>query len=810
MKEPRPRNPSRRADRSNSERRTSQQRAETRLPVGRVRSRVAIAAVAATVLTPLLTLPLGWQEQAIFATALILIAAVLNRTLRTATVTLALMAMSVFSTLRYGYWRTTQTWDGITSAGHLQQWDTIFVLLMLAAEFYAFAMLILGYFQTIHPLGRQSVALRVDSLTWPSVDVWIPTYTEPLTVVRATVLGALAMDYPAGKMRVALLDDGNRQEFREFAATVGVAYLARARNTHAKAGNINNALARTTADYVAIFDSDHVPTRTFLQMTLGWSGRHPRLGLVQTPHHFYSPDPFERNLSRFRRVPNESELFHRLIQDGNDLWNASFFCGSCAVLRRAALDAIGGVAVETVTEDAHTALRMQRRGWNTAYINVPQAAGLATESLAAHIGQRIRWARGMVQILRLENPLCGPGLSIPQRLCYFNAAAHFLFAVPRLVFLTIPLVYLLLGMVNIYGHSLAVFAYALPHIVLSNLTNARVQGRHRFSFWSEVYETVLAPYVVAPTLLALISPRFGKFNVTSKGGVIDRSYFDRRIALPFLVLLALNIAGLVAAGRLWATDPAHHDTVIMNAAWTLDNILVLPVAASVAWEARQRRAVARVDVPVRLTLITDDGRRLEATGRDLSRGGVAARLATGTGVQEGELVVAAFEHEGSRCEIGARVACSSGATQHLAFDALGLREEAFLTSLIYSRPDAWLSRHTSRPVDRPLKSLLQIVLLGLRGLVFVPPLALFSRGPVARRRRKRAPAVAALVPLFGLLTPRLDAADQQSVSAAARGPRSTTFQEVYELSAIGAPNGIVLEGVGVSQNLFFGVPLTKV
>jgi cellulose synthase (UDP-forming) len=537
-----------------------------------------------------------------------------------------------------------------------------------------------------------------------------------------------------------------------------------------------------------------VPPRTFLQITLGWFGRDPRLGLVQTPHHFYSPDPFERNLARFRRVPNESELFHRLIQDGNDFWNASFFCGSCAVLRRAALDAIGGVAVETVTEDAHTALRMQRRGWNTAYINLPQAAGLATESLAAHIGQRIRWARGMVQILRLENPLFGPGLSIPQRLCYFNAAAHFLFAVPRLVFLTIPLVYLLLGMVNIYGHSLAVFAYALPHIVLSNLTNARVQGRHRFSFWSEVYETVLAPYVVAPTLLALISPRLGKFNVTSKGGVVDRSYFDRRIALPFLCLAALNIAGLLAAGRLWATDPAHHDTVIMNAAWTLYNLLVLSVAASVAWEARQRRADARVDVPARVTLITEDGRCLEATARDLSRGGVALHLATPARLHEGELVVAAFEHEGARCEIGARVACCSGATHHLAFAALGLREEAYLTSLIYSRPEAWLSWHASRPVDRPLKSLLHIVLLGLRGLVFVPPLALFSRGPAARRRRKRSPAVAALVPLFGLLAiGRLDAAGQDSASAA-RSPRSTTFQEVYELSAIGAPNGIVLSG----------------
>src|SRR5205809_5194267 len=187
------------------------------------------------------------------------------------------------------------------------------------------------------------------------------------------------------------------------------------------------------------------------------------------------------------------------------LWNASFFCGSCAVLRRKALNEIGGVAVETVTEDAHTALRMQRRGWDTAYINIPQAAGLATESLAAHIGQRIRWARGMVQILRMENPLFVRGLSFPQRLCYFNATTHFLFALPRLIFLVIPLVYLLFGMVNIYGYSLAVFAYALPHIVLSNMTNSRIQGRHRFSFWNEIYEAVLAPYILFPTLLALVN-----------------------------------------------------------------------------------------------------------------------------------------------------------------------------------------------------------------------------------------------------------------------------------------------------------------
>jgi len=563
-----------------------------------------LALAASAVLGPLLILPLAWREQAIFGAVLILLGVFLNTSSRSISVTMILMTVSVFSTLRYGYWRVIQTWEGITSADHIHRWDTIPVLLLLAAEFFAFSTLILGYFQTLRPLKRPPLPLAGDPADWPTVDVLVPTYNEPLHVVCATVIAAKAIRYPAEKMRVLLLDDGRREEFREFAAQVGVEYLARGDNAHAKAGNINHALRKSSGEFVAVFDSDHVPARSFLEMTLGWFLHDPRLGLVQTPHQFYSPDPFERNLGQFRRVPNEDELFHRLVQDGNDLWNASFFCGSCAVLRRRALDEIGGIAIETVTEDAHTAVRLQRHSWNTAYINIPQAAGLATESLAAHIGQRIRWARGMTQILRLENPLFASGLSLSQRLCYFNATTHFLFALPRLIFLTVPLVYLLFGKVNIYGYTWAILAYAFPHLVLSTLTNSRIQGRYRYSFWNEIYEVVLAPYILFPTLLALINPRLGRFNVTSKGGIIRRSYFNRRIALPYLILLALNVAGLLMAERRFVADPAHRDTIIMNAAWTMYSTMILSVAASAAWERRRLRAGAclRARVPAWLKL----------------------------------------------------------------------------------------------------------------------------------------------------------------------------------------------------------------
>ncbi len=150
-------------------------------------------------------------------------------------------------------------------------------------------------------------------------------------------------------------------------------YVVRKEHNHAKAGNINHALTTMSSPLVTIFDCDHVPTRSFLQVTVGWFLVEKKLAMLQTPHFFYSPDPFERNLLQYKTIPNEGELFYGIIQDGNDLWNATFFCGSCAVIRREALNEVGGIATETVTEDAHTSLRMQKKGWNTAYINLPQA-----------------------------------------------------------------------------------------------------------------------------------------------------------------------------------------------------------------------------------------------------------------------------------------------------------------------------------------------------------------------------------------------------------------------------------------------------
>ncbi len=760
----------------------------------------------------LATLPLTWSDQLIVGVALYAFCVYLNSTSKSYRVTLILIVLSVFCTARYTIWRYLESWRffGVQGSSAISV-DLIFVTLLLGAETYAALILALGYFQGLKPLGRKPIPLPEDTTKWPTIDVFIPTYNEPLDVVKPTVMAALNMDYPPDRFNVYILDDGRRDEFRQFAADYGVAHITRADNKHAKAGNINAALKNTSADLVAIFDCDHVPTRSFLQLTVGWFLTNQKLGMVQTPHHFYSPDPFEKNLDIFKEVPNESSLFYGIVQDGNDFWNATFFCGSCAVIRRPALEEIGGVAVETVTEDAHTSLRMQRRGWGTAYINIPQAAGLATASMADHIGQRIRWARGMVQILRVDTPLFGSGLTLAQRLCYFNSVVHYLYSLPRLIFLTAPLVYLLLGYSNMYGSVATILSYALPHLALATLTNSRIQGTHRHSFWNEVYETVLAPFILLPTMAALINPKWGKFNVTSKNVTSDRTYLDWHVVWPFAVLLALNLAGIVVGVGKVLEDHETWPTMAINIFWSLLNVVVLGASVAAATEKRQLRTSIRVPAAIAVECLLDDGRRYQTVTSDISTTGLAIELREAPDLRPADTFTLRFQLRGEDIELPAFVVKSEEGMLRVVFHQLTLEQEEKVALLVFSGADFW-NRWRKTDVDRPLYSFLRIVEIATKGLIAIPA-SLFGsiaeaskngvKGPASSRRPVYS-AVLLFVVLFTLLALRAPAQPAPIGDEPQMG-----FQSAITLRQAGRPAGIALQGREATANFDFSIPVAQ-
>ena len=659
---------------------------------------LAVLGMAAVLATA--TVPLTPSGQAIFALCTIVAFTVANR-FRSKPVTLFLVALSVAVSLRYLFFRVTQT----LSFENPVEW--VLGIGLVLAETYAIVALTLGYVQTAWPLGRTPLPLPDDASDWPVVDVFIPTLDEPLEVVRATVLAALAIDWPADRLLVWLLDDGRRAEFSRFADTVGCGYLARAEHRHAKAGNLNHALDRTGGEYVAVFDCDHIPTRAFLQVTLGWLAAEPNLAFVQTPQHHYSPDPFQRNLLAGGRVPPEGNLFHGLAQDGNDHWNAAMFSGSGAVLRRTALDDVGGFATGTVTEDAHTSLRLHRRGWDSAYLGIPLAAGRAPERLASHIAQRARWARGMLQIFRTDNPLLGRGLSFGQRVCYLQATAHFLFPLPRLAFLTAPLAFLLCGQTVIAAAPLAITAYAVPHLFHAVATTSRIDRRWRHSFWGEVYETVAALFLVPVVAQALVAPRRGAFAVTAKGGVLERGVFDFRAVYPNVILALLLVAGIVAGaiGMVGDADPPAFYPLLLNTIWAAFSLLIVAAALAVGRE-RPLRAHPPVaaSLPVRVTL--PGGRSLDGVTRELSQGGATILVARPD--DAAEQVAIDFDLGDEPVTLAARVRHWDDRTLTVQWRPATVAEEAQVIDTVFGRADSW-SDWAGFPADRPLVSLWRVL-----------------------------------------------------------------------------------------------------
>lgn len=168
-----------------------------------------------------------------------------------------------------------------------------------------------------------------------SVDVFITTFNEPVAMVIATTQAALRIRYPH---QTYVLDDGDRGELEAAVAEIGVGYITRSdhwvdKPRHAKAGNLSNALLETTGEFILVLDADQIPDPDILDRTLGYFND-PKMALVQTPQYFVNV-PFSDPLG------SQAPLFYGPIQQGKDGWNAAYFCGTNAVLRRETLMLLG-------------------------------------------------------------------------------------------------------------------------------------------------------------------------------------------------------------------------------------------------------------------------------------------------------------------------------------------------------------------------------------------------------------------------------------------------------------------------------------
>jgi cellulose synthase (UDP-forming) len=489
---------------------------------------------------------------------------------------------------------------------------------LVLAETYGFVMLILLSFSCWRTSRRTAPA----PLAGRRVAVLVATFDEDEDVLRPTVVGALGIrnDVPP---EVWVLDDGGREWVREMCEALGARYLTRpAPRLHAKAGNINHALGFVDAEFIVTLDADHVPRPELLERMLGYMAD-PEVAVVQGPQSFYNRG-FGHPRNHDDPLRNEQSIFFDVILPGKDRHASAFWCGCPSVLRRAALDEIGGVATRTVVEDAHTSLVLNRRGWRVVYHDEVMALGLAPEEIGAFVVQRGRWARGSIQMLRLEWPMFRRGLSWAQRLEYSASCLHFFEGAQRLIGFMVPPVVLASGAVPIAASPLLYMTVFLPQFVLVPLTSwALTRGRYR-PLEGERYAVVrMEGYLRA--LGALPRGRGRGFAVTPKGARSGGSPVLRALRLPLtLAVLALGAVGAQAAAHVWKLPnelPAGASTV--TTCWALLNTALILYVAFWAAGVQHRRRSHRFPVSLEAVHAGDDGGLPTLPGHidDLSRHG---------------------------------------------------------------------------------------------------------------------------------------------------------------------------------------------
>lgn len=431
---------------------------------------------------------------------------------------------------------------------------------------------------------------------YPTVDVYIATYNEPVDIVETSAVAATQLDYPRDKFRVYICDDGDRPEMRAVAERWGIGYLRRDSHDGAKAGNLNNALAHTSGEFVVTMDADMILKPQFLKHTIGHMND-PKVAFVQSPQAFYNADVFQHNLFAENIMRNDQDFFMRFIEPQRDLHNAAIYVGSGAIFRRSALADIGGFVTDVITEDMATGLMLQNAGWQSVYVNEVLATGRAAETYSELLKQRARWARGNVQVAQRYGFKRLRNLNRRQRWLMFDSVSYWFFGVMRLAFFFLPLLVLAGNFQLLHGNLTAFLALWTLQFVYSRFVYEAVSKGRFKTIWTSVYEFAQAPQMAMAVLEELLLHRTLTFQVTNKGEERERASFDWRNAWPQLVLVAMSLTTISWCGwKLYTGGITYLFGIIIPLGWLLFNtVCLLGALAAAIDQPRYRNRLAEWD-----------------------------------------------------------------------------------------------------------------------------------------------------------------------------------------------------------------------
>lgn len=371
-----------------------------------------------------------------------------------------------------------------------------------------------------------------------TVDVFIPTFNEDLIILQKTISHCVNMDHPH---KTFVLDDGNREEVKILAEKLGAQYISRSVNEDAKAGNLNNALTKTSGDLIAVFDADFVPEKNFITVIIGYFNDE-KVAIVQTPQFYYNGNSFQHRRITGKKSYCDQDTFLHTVLPSRAGWNAAYWIGTNAILRRKAILSTGGFPTESVTEDILTSILIHSKGWKSVYVDEPLAFGLAPANITQYFIQRQRWAKGAFQIFRKKNPLFVKGLSVAQRMFYFSSLLHFIEGAFKLIYFIFPALFFIFKVVPINTSPHIIITMLIYFILGRVIITVITRGKTNI-FYDEIY-AVIRSFIYLTGFSALFTNRKISFTVTPKNNLSDISIIN---FFGPLTICTLNFVVLVSA-----------------------------------------------------------------------------------------------------------------------------------------------------------------------------------------------------------------------------------------------------------------------
>ncbi|WP_170134899.1 glycosyltransferase [Acuticoccus kandeliae] len=516
-----------------------------------------------------------------------------------------IFAVAGILALRYVWWRATETLAPFEfSIDCLASWS--FFAIEAGAVLSS-----LSAFTILSRVRHRHVEADTHAGWWPAdrvpkVSILIATYNEDREVLARTLTGAASLDHP--NCEVLVLDDGRRAWLTEFCARYGARHITRPDNAHAKAGNINHTLAMLAAsddppDFVAVLDADFVPHHDFVSRALALFHEED-VGLVQTPQHFFNPDPIQHNLGLSRSYPDEQRFFFDHLQPSRDAWGTAFCCGTSSVMRFSALKRIGFFPTDSITEDFLVTLALQNAGFRTVYLDEPLTEGLAPEGLKEYITQRARWCLGLMQIARGPlGPMKRNGLRLRDRWSVVDSVLYWTTTFTfRIAALTYPLLYWFFNVTVVDATVPDVISYFGTYFLFVLASLNFVSGGLVVPLVNDVSQLLGAIPISRAAYTGLLKPHGHAFKVTAKGGDRSRTIVQWGLMRPFAIMFVLTWVGLfigIVSWRYSFGDAGDGKVVILF--WTMYNLIVLGLTMLACVELpRKERHLA--DAPERVTV----------------------------------------------------------------------------------------------------------------------------------------------------------------------------------------------------------------